>query len=540
MRELFTTLQGQYPHSPIELLSPLAEGADQLAAEVALECNIRLIVPLPMPVDLYKSDFKTPEVLAKFESLIGQAASSYELPLAKGISIEDVREEGESRNHQYGVLGAYIVRNSHALLALWDGVLPERSNGTADVVGFNLNGIPEAFVENRSLLEPDESDPVWHIVTPRASNPTPVGTPLTMQMVFPSRFESFEQGKRKFHEILESTDQFNHDAIKYRAELADEQEKSKSYLIDPSEKIVEDPLLKSTIEIFAVADSLAGFLGASTHKTLKVLFLIVTAAAIIFDVYTHVHITVWPLLATYLLLLVLTYLLVVRSQKNSYQSRYLDYRALAEGVRVRFFWSIAGISDEIADHYLHKQRSELDWIRYALRVWNPERSGLDKNVDGSERLRLLQKYWVEDQFRYYTRAAKREEGVVKRAEKWAGGMVIVGILLAFFQVIQQGVINPSPDKHPIHWLLVAVALAPILAGLLIGYVEKRAHGDHAKQYERMSILFANAREHLSEILRDGDVEKGQRLISELGREALAENGDWVLIHRDRPIEVPKA
>ncbi|MEZ4785176.1 MAG: hypothetical protein R3F28_14000 [Candidatus Kapaibacterium sp.] len=540
MRELFLSLHEQYPHTPIQLLSPLAEGADQLAAEVALECNVQLVVPIPMPIDLYKSDFESPESIQKFEWLLGQATNSFELPLGEGLTIESVREQGEGRNHQYGLLGAYIVRNSHALLALWDGVLPERSNGTADVVGFNLNGIPEAFVENRSLLEPEESDPVWHIITPRVSNPNPVGTPLTMTMVYPSRFESSEQGKKKFHEVLKTTDQFNRDAIEYDEKLAAEREKSKSYLIDPSEKIIGDPSLKATVELFGVADSLAGHFRNSTHTTLKVLFLIVTGAAIIFDIYTHVYITIWTLLSIYLLLLVVTYVVVVRSQKNSFQTRYLDYRALAEGIRVRFFWSITGISDEIADHYLHKQRSELDWIRYALRVWNLGQSSLEENVEKSERFRILRKYWVDDQFQYYTRAAKREEGLVKRAEKWAGGMVIVGILLAFFQVIQQGVINPSPDKHPIHWLLVAVALAPILAGLLIGYVEKRAHGDHAKQYERMSILFANAREHLSEILQDGDVEKGQRLISELGREALAENGDWVLIHRDRPIEVPKA
>ena len=109
-----------------------------------------------------------------------------------------------------------------------------------------------------------------------------------------------------------------------------------------------------------------------------------------------------------------------------------------------------------------------------------------------------------------------------------------------FQVLAQGVINPHPGKHPIDVLLVAVALAPVFAGLLIGYVEKRAHNDHAKQYERMSILFSNAYLHLQDLIQAKDFVRARRLLGELGREALAENGDWVLIHRDRPIEVPKA
>ena len=86
---------------------------------------------------------------------------------------------------------------------------------------------------------------------------------------------------------------------------------------------------------------------------------------------------------------------------------------------------------------------------------------------------------------------------------------------------------------------MAIALAPILAGLMIGYAEKRAFGDHAKQYERMSILFSNARGHLKKLLDEGDYLRACQLITELGKEALMENGDWVLIHRDRPIEVPK-
>jgi len=30
----------------------------------------------------------------------------------------------------------------------------------------------------------------------------------------------------------------------------------------------------------------------------------------------------------------------------------------------------------------------------------------------------------------------------------------------------------------------------------------------------------------------------QALLEELGKEALVENGDWVLLHRERPLEVP--
>ncbi|MBC8113847.1 MAG: hypothetical protein H7062_05685, partial [Candidatus Saccharimonas sp.] len=40
VREVWQTLKTKYPHTPLVLLSPLVEGADQLVAEVALESDI--------------------------------------------------------------------------------------------------------------------------------------------------------------------------------------------------------------------------------------------------------------------------------------------------------------------------------------------------------------------------------------------------------------------------------------------------------------------------------------------------------------------
>ena len=53
-------LQARYPELPLVLLSSLAEGSDQLAAEVALDLGLRVIAPLPIPVELYRDDFDAP------------------------------------------------------------------------------------------------------------------------------------------------------------------------------------------------------------------------------------------------------------------------------------------------------------------------------------------------------------------------------------------------------------------------------------------------------------------------------------------------
>ena len=55
----------------------------------------------------------------------------------------------------------------------------------------------------------------------------------------------------------------------------------------------------------------------------------------------------------------------------------------------------------------------------------------------------------------------------------------------------------------------------------------------------MSVLFDHACRRLDELLAAGDLAEAEALVPELGKEALAENGDWLLLHRDRPMEVPQ-
>src|SRR5439155_9689390 len=44
LKKVFQQFRDEYPHTPLVLLSALAEGADQLAAEAALECECGVFV----------------------------------------------------------------------------------------------------------------------------------------------------------------------------------------------------------------------------------------------------------------------------------------------------------------------------------------------------------------------------------------------------------------------------------------------------------------------------------------------------------------
>ena len=64
VRELFALLRRRYPSTPLRIVSALAEGADRLVAEVALEEGHELLVPLPLEPADYERDF--PQSVAEF------------------------------------------------------------------------------------------------------------------------------------------------------------------------------------------------------------------------------------------------------------------------------------------------------------------------------------------------------------------------------------------------------------------------------------------------------------------------------------------
>ncbi len=145
-------LKDLYRDRSFIVLSPLAEGADRLVAELAMEeLDAQLHVPLPLPYEIYIQDFDPDDQQASvdhFKTLIGRAERYYELPLAGG-SFNELSRSGstgnEARAKQYALVGAYIVQRCHELIAIWDGTEPNGLGGTGQIVQWRLNGVPEVF-----------------------------------------------------------------------------------------------------------------------------------------------------------------------------------------------------------------------------------------------------------------------------------------------------------------------------------------------------------------------------------------------------------
>jgi hypothetical protein len=54
----------------------------------------------------------------------------------------------------------------------------------------------------------------------------------------------------------------------------------------------------------------------------------------------------------------------------------------------------------------------------------------------------------------------------------------------------------------------------------------------------MAALFAHGSALMGKFLQRGDYKNAKICAKQVGDEALTENGDWVLLHRERPLEMP--
>jgi hypothetical protein len=538
-------LQKSYPHTPLILLSSLAEGADQIASEVAIEKNIRVVAPLPFPPAVYRNttSFSSKEARENFDKLL--ASSSLEWFVVKN----DVASQFSSatsppleavRHAAYETAGEFVVRRSQLLIALWDGKSNGGVGGTAAMVQRKLSGDfstnggnSEEFADVAAL------GPVLHIQTSRSEAEVtdhntgvlwlwPKGTALAGEPT--EQHEEFIQGII-FRRNCATLDEFN------RA-LAEEK---KSY---DSDEILRqqfgDRCGHSSVFLQRVAfirDAAARFsrnASANLRRGLIMVFAMIFLAATFFHIYSHLsHDRLW--LALFLLSLLGAWATV--RNLRSREMRSLDYRMIAEVLRVQCQWHHAGLSQDIGKHYLHQFRGEVAWIRQLLQTLDlpPQDPGTNfMRLPEDEKmncLRKVRKHWVAGQCRFF-------EQRFEEYHRWNKLLRGTGIILAILGWVVAAILFLPFENHGLFVGVVFVSgILVVSGGLLLAYAERRLLEELARQYARMHDIFSTANQRLEKILADKQISRAQALLVELGRESLTENASWLMLRRARPLEM---
>jgi hypothetical protein len=602
------------PETPVIVLSALAEGADRLVARVALAQGARLIAPLPMPLAEYRRDFEPglkPGNVAEFDSLLTQAIAAPVMPL-HGASLEAVRTDRKARNEQYRAVGIFITQHCHVLLALSDGDQRDPSpGGTAEVVRFKRDGIPLMISGSpRASLDASEVGPVIEVVTPRAKPTSLAGSvevrPWGRAVINRYRggvvrrarraIAAFvghlmvhghedERGKlpgpdrreletwESFEALIDLTIKFNHDAAALEGSPSGARRLAQSLdqlfiapgtpAADPDAKGHATAFALFWCRLYAIADTLALDRQAQFKRDWKLLFGVGFIAFLCFAMFTHAgYIFNAVFLIAYLLSFVVGVFVYARAAHRQDQEHYLDYRTLAEALRVAVYWKLLGIGSHyldaspdpgaqaysdvdpvaaIADAYPIKQASELAWVKICLRTL--ER--LDR-AGGGARQRIdplghaiARRFWVQGQLAYFQRQVYRHNSVAEILKTWSDLLVLLSPFAIVPILIGMVLLEIDFRWHEIelrHVLVIIVGLLPGIAAVLAGYSERLAFKAQARQYDRMRTLFERACDLLPEQIDDENAPLAHALYRELGMEAMKENAEWVAIYRQRPIE----
>jgi hypothetical protein len=585
VRQVLARMRDSHPHTPLQVISALAEGADQLVAEEALALGIELAAVLPMPLPRYASTFESAAGCARLHALWQRAQLRIELPALDGTGPE------EDAAVRYEHAGMVIARFSHVLLALWNGLgpwapeapAPDRDaqrGGTAHVAYLHATGGGDSrilghsplFPRSHTRLQPHRDGLTLRIATPRRKSEGCVGETGSLWWLDAAGVET-EAGSFAAGAALSC-----HTAA-HPSRRAVERAEDPSWLmavgelakIDGANALLaacarqhpaalaqsarwllpEDamatlggqrPGLEAIRHAYAAADVFSQLNQRYLYRALLGIVLALPIAVLVFEMYAH-HIGGHWMLFAYLAVIagpVGFYLGVVK--RHEWQNRFQDFRALAEALRVQLFWGLSGLPCSVTEFYLRKHHQEMDWIRQAL--LGPALRSLAVGL-GNAHHELVMRHWIDDQFAYFSGSTERERPRAGKAEQnwktfkryesgtnWTYG---TGIAIAAVLALM-ALVNYEIAHQPLHdGVVISMGLAPAVAAAFSIVAEKRAYRDHAHQYSRMGRLFGEAA-LLIRHRAQGPPREFLAIVRDLGAEALAENGDWLLHHRERQIE----
>lgn len=522
----FKRIQGKSADTPKILLCGMATGADQVAAEAALKVGWKVFAVLPMPKESYLDDFSALEQLS-LESLLERCEKVIELPLAKQVD-SDIYDP---RDQQYRNLGIYLLRNVQLMLLCWDGdeSIEPAPGGTLEVAKLCRRGI----VSQESAIQVKTVDTVW-IPTLRKNKAQGKKTTSTKKLKYSGRW----------YGVLKMITVFNE---KSKSSTSEHSKTSIRYLFGIDEPGTElRNLLGAQLDIYSFADSISSMEQKRRSRVALFIISVLFLSLISHGIYSGLSM-VPKFLIIHILLLLFTWGLYLwhfkLRRKDIY---YLDFRALAEGLRVQIFWQIYGLKNCVSQYYVNNFNREAYWICEAIRNLRLQSSD-DVNSNTVDKS-ILEKSWLESQRNYFI---GNQLGIIGKgafhnkkallAKNSIYLLLISGIFLTlaalgvhveFFNInfpAQTALLSNEDLSFQINLLLFLASLSFGLSAGIAMYSQIQGHEERASNYYLVGNLFETALQSYREA--DGDSEKQSSIILDIGKEALLENAGWLVGHR---------
>lgn len=544
----------RYGETPIVLLTALAEGADQLAAEAALDLmahpayaeRIQIVGPIAMAPRKLEAGFLSGDTAAvqRFRSL-RERVLSYPIQAQDGSHRGGKAGDAHEAHRQ---LAAYLVRNSHVVVAFLSesAVVPDPPDGgTATVVHWAENGLDARYNPGGGPLDPPEALLALRIAVRRRSEPAR-RAPDVPGWSIEAQIGDRPSGAR-FHHVFSRFDVFNGDVGRLGTKHAAPIARSAERLISLDGSLATPPDLWPLGDVYASADVLSlDEFKKRTQNHARRLLSMTLIAVVGFESFAHFHLLghvsqpEWPSLLLYILLLGGAFRLHRSFQKDRIEEKSLVYRSLAEALRLQAAWKYGNVGAIVSSHYARYFRSEVEWVRHAVRgLFACMRPMWARRPEDIKRRRgeLLQ-HWIKGQCSYFSKSRYKFARQVARIRRWWGRCVVAAFALAGLLLVTRALLpEASLSLQTEHVLLGLIVIGMTYAALSHEHTKFRDLEALIRRYGIQLEIFQRAEEELARALDRDRAETAEQILRDLGVEALTENCSWLLLEKDRPLEI---
>lgn len=277
---------------------------------------------------------------------------------------------------------------------------------------------------------------------------------------------------------------------------------------------ITDPALKAIDELYGAADTLSIRNAVKHQRILLALSIIGTLITMGFLLYDEAELHGLILACTVMIL----FLFYIHRKAHTLDChrKYIEYRVLAETLRVQFFLSVAGVQKQVVDILPWFIRQGLPWIEDVLKSL-PKMSSHERNP--------IINFWILDQRAYHNGALAKAENKKNRDNRTTRVVIAITIIAylitLFFELFIFSQNPGSVDVNAVRAILkIIVGTMSAVTLFTSSYYGKLSLTYTINDHKRMIALYDNAER---EIARKGETEE---ILVDLAREFLIENSTW--------------
>jgi len=534
IREVVEDVRSRSSTTPVWVLTSLAEGADQVAAEVCAGLvDVDVIAVLPMPLAEYVNDFAVGEARARFASLLGactQVLVAEDVVQSCDPGTTAIESSVQARDAAYRRCARLISDCSHVLIAAWDGKPANLPGGTADTIAYRVPS---------GTWSPGGRDGLWD---------PPGGLTVHVPVGRVSHDDEPMLGDRSGRaSIPHVIDAREHDDGRMHAGWR------------PWVANMPDPVLKRLHEVNArlsaapsdPADTGTGrcirLMESYDREALRLQVryrriaagLLLAGVLVLLSVSVEQSVTFGWMLGFAVVTIGATGALWWGLTRIGLKARFSVARAIAEGARVQVAWTECGVRRCVTDTYLQGE-PDLQWVRRLLNAaWFADAATVERATKSPKAPLQAAHAWIDGQVAYFAGDTERSGAIARnraRADRYER-ISAIGASIALTSLVPEGLRLWTPVSIPAWVTDIAQSgweLGVSAAAASLAYTQLMAFSETGRRYQAALMAFRQAQRQLQGVAPDSALGIEQ-VVRDIGQEALSETASWLAMHRDRSI-----